>query len=57
MVEKKKMGRPTDEQKPHRLSTRVSDRTMKILDDYCRKRKINHPEGVRQAIDRLKDEK
>ena len=57
LTEKNKGGRPTDEPKPHRLSTRVSDETFHILDDYCKKRKINHPEGVRQAINRLKDEK
>ena len=57
MTEKKKMGRPTDEPKPHKVSARLTDAGFQTLDDYCQKKQINHPEGIRQAIDRLKDEK
>lgn len=57
MAEKKKMGRPTDDPKPHKVSARLTDAGLKILDDYCQQKHINHPEGIRQAINRLKDEK
>lgn len=57
MTEKKKMGRPTDDPKPHKVSARLNDEGLKILDDYCKRKNINHPEGIRQAIYHLKDEK
>lgn len=57
MAEKKKMGRPTDEPKPHKVSARLTDEGLKILDDYCEKKNINRPEGIRQAITHLKEEK
>lgn len=55
MTEKKKMGRPTDELKPHKVSARLSDETLKTLDDYCKRHSIGRPEGIRQAINHLKD--
>lgn len=56
MAEKKKMGRPTNDPKPHRISIRLSDETMEILNAYCKKRGISYPEGAREAINRLKNE-
>lgn len=57
LAEKNKGGRPTDNPKPHKVSARLTDEGFKTLDNYCQKKQINHPEGIRQAINRLKDEK
>lgn len=56
MTEKKKMGRPTDNPKPHKITARLNDEGLKILDDYCKKRNICRPEGIRNAVYHLKDE-
>ena len=55
MAEKNKGGRPTDNPKPHKVTARLTDEGLKILDTYCEKERINRPEGIRQAIDNLKD--
>ena len=50
----KKLGRPTDNPKPIKLSVRIDEETLKILDDYCKRKKITQPEGIRNAIKDLK---
>ena len=53
----KKLGRPTDNPKPHKLTVRLDDRGLEILDNYCRKNNITRMEGIRQGIYKLDDEK
>ena len=36
----KKLGRPTDNPKPHKLTVRLDDRGLEILDNYCRRKII-----------------
>ena len=50
----KKLGRPTDNPKPYKLSVRVDKETLDILDDYCKANNINRMEGIRQGIKKLK---
>ncbi len=52
---KKKMGRPTDEPKPYRLDVRVSKEDLEILDDYCKRKDVKRPQGIRDGIKFLKD--
>ncbi|MCG8538596.1 MAG: hypothetical protein MJA82_01490 [Clostridia bacterium] len=52
---KKKMGRPTDEPKPYRLDVRVSKEDLEILDDYCKRKNVKRPQGIRDGIKSLKD--
>ena len=52
----KKLGRPTDNPKPHKLTVRLDDRGLEILDNYCRKNNITRMEGIRQGIYKLDDE-
>lgn len=54
-VPKKKMGRPTDEPKPYRLDVRVSKKDLEILDDYCKRKDVKRPQGIRDGIKSLKD--
>lgn len=51
----KKMGRPTDNPKKTQFSVRFDEDTLKILDEYCSERKLSRPQGVREAVRKLKD--
>ncbi len=53
--EKKKIGRPTDDPKTVQFSVRFDETTLKILDDFCRKNAMTRPQGVREAVRRLKE--
>ena len=51
----KKMGRPTDNPKKTQFSVRFDDDTLKILDKYCLDNQLTRPQGVREAVRKLKD--
>ncbi len=55
VVPKKKMGRPTDDPKPYRLDVRVSKEDLEILDDYCKRKNVRRPQGLRDGIKSLKN--
>jgi hypothetical protein len=55
MTSQKKMGRPTDNPKPIKLSVRVDVKTLQILDGYCKREGITRMEGIRHGIQRLND--
>lgn len=48
------MGRPTDDPKPLKLTVRVSQEIMDILNDYCARRNKTTAEGIRDGICALK---
>lgn len=52
--EKKKMGRPTDNPKTTQFSVRFDSDTLEILDEYCLKKQLTRPQGVREAVRKLK---
>lgn len=54
MPSKKKMGRPTDNPKSKQFSVRFDKETLDILDDYCEEKSISRPEGIRQAVRKLR---
>lgn len=47
------MGRPTDNPKLYRAVVRMDENTNSILNDYCKKEKINKMEGIRRGIQEL----
>lgn len=49
-MEKKKIGRPTNNPKGHSFHIRLDDMTNKILSAYCEKHGVSKAEGIRQAI-------
>lgn len=53
----KKMGRPTDAPKLKQLGIRFDDETLGILDRFCEDQNVNRAEGVRRAVQRLKENK
>ena len=53
---KKKMGRPTDNPRPHSLTIRISDADKRILEEYCAKTGVNRTEAISRGIEKLIDE-
>ena len=51
----KKMGRPTDNPKPHRIMTRLDEMSYKLLTEYSKNNSITLAEGIRRAILKLND--
>ena len=49
----KKMGRPTDNPKPHRIAVRLDNKSKKILDEYCKQENVNQMEAARRGIGKL----
>ncbi|MDY4596869.1 hypothetical protein [Faecalimonas umbilicata] len=53
-MEKKKMGRPTDNPRPNKLSIRISDEDKQILEEYCQKENVNRTEAISRGIKKLR---
>lgn len=51
--EKKKMGRPTDNPRPNKISVRISDENKELLEDYCKKNNMNRSEAINIGIQLL----
>lgn len=49
-------GRPTDNPKPYKITTRIDEKSKKILDEYCEQEKIPQMEAVRRGIQKLESE-
>ena len=52
----KKMGRPTTNPRPHKLSIRVNDETLQTLESYCCQENVNKTEAIERAVGKLKGE-
>ena len=48
-----RMGRPTDNPKPYKITTRIDESCKKILEAYCEQENVNQMEAVRRAIAKL----
>nr|DAS27414.1 MAG TPA: hypothetical protein [Caudoviricetes sp.] len=57
MENKKKMGRPTLEPRPNRLSIRLSDKDLSILEEFCKLNNVNKTKAISIGIKKLKDAK
>ena len=51
----KKLGRPTDNPKPYKITVRIDEESKKILEDYCNRKNKTIVEGVRDGINYLKE--
>ena len=52
----KKMGRPTDAPKRVQITVLFDEKTLAILDRFCKREGISRAEGVRRAVVRLERE-
>lgn len=50
-----KVGRPSDDPKRNKLTVKVNEDTLKILDDYCKRSNKSRAEGIRDGINALKE--
>lgn len=50
----KKMGRPTTNPRPNKLSVRISDEDKQILENYCEKENVNRTEAISRGIKGLR---
>lgn len=48
-----KIGRPTDNPKPYKLTVRLDEEGKKILDQYTAQEGISYMEGIRRGIKKL----
>ena len=51
-----KTGRPTDAPKRVQIAVRFDEKTLTILDRFCKREGISRAEGVRRAVARLETE-
>lgn len=56
-IEKKKMGRPTNNPKQNKISARITDEDKEILEAYCEANNVNKAEAISMAIKKLKEDK
>ena len=52
----KKMGRPTNNPRPHKLNIRINDESKKTLEDYCAQESVNRTEAVERSLKKLKED-
>lgn len=52
----KKMGRPTENPKRHRIAVRLDDESKGIIERYCKQENVNLMEAARRGIKKLKDD-
>lgn len=52
----KKMGRPTDNPKPYRMTVKYDEECKQILEAYCEQEHVNRMQATRRAIRKLKDD-
>lgn len=52
----KKVGRPTNNPRPYKLSIRINDESKEILENYCNEFDVNKTEAIERGIKKLKDD-
>ncbi len=52
----KKMGRPTNNPRPHKLNVRINDSSKQILEKYCLQKSVNKTEAVERGIKKLEND-
>jgi hypothetical protein len=50
-----KIGRPTTNPRPHKLSVRINDTCKDILENYCKENNITLTEAIERSIKTLKE--
>lgn len=52
----KKLGRPTDNPRPYKISIRINNRSKWILETYCAEKSVNKTEAIEKGIEKLVDD-
>ena len=48
-----KLGRPSDNPRPNKISIRISDKSKEILENYCEEHNVNKTEAIERGIGKL----
>lgn len=56
LLGQKKMGRPTDNPKPYRMTVKYDEECKEILEAYCKKFNVNKMQAGRAGIKKLKED-
>lgn len=51
-----KIGRPTDNPRPNKISIRISDSDKSVLEKYCEQENVNKTEAISRGIRKLEIE-
>jgi hypothetical protein len=51
-----KMGRPTENPKPYKLTVRVDEKSMDIIKKYCEQENVSIMEAIRRGISKLESD-
>lgn len=51
-----KMGRPTENPKPYKITVRLDEKSNKVLQEYCKQENIEKGEAIRRAVKKLEPE-
>lgn len=51
-----KMGRPTDNPRPHKISIRINDESKTTLEAYCSSHNVSKTEAIERGISLLKND-
>ncbi|MDE6004944.1 MAG: ribbon-helix-helix protein, CopG family [Oscillospiraceae bacterium] len=51
-----KIGRPTDNPKPYKITVRIDEKNKEILDKYCKQEEVSQMEAVRRGIKKLEND-
>ena len=57
LMSDKRIGRPTDNPRPNKISIRINDEDKNILENYCEKENVNKTEAISIGIKSLKPKK
>jgi len=52
----KKMGRPTSNPRPYKISIRINEKSKHILEMYCLQKSVNRTEAIEHGIAKLEDD-
>lgn len=51
-----KMGRPTNNPRPYKISIRINEKSKQILERYCLQKSVNKTEAIECGIGKLEDD-
>ena len=52
----KKMGRPTDNPKPHQMTVKFDEECKAIIEEYSAQKDVSKMEAIRRGVKKLKDD-
>ena len=52
----KKLGRPTENPRPHKISIRINESSKQTLEKYCLQKSVNKTEAIERGIRKLEDD-